>query len=348
MEKIRINADKPYDILIEKGLLKQTGALIKEVISVCKVCIVTDSNVGPLYAEELLISLADAGYETNVFQFTAGEQNKSVETLSNLVEYMARKEMTRKDIVIALGGGVVGDLAGFAASIYMRGIRYIQMPTTLLSSLDSSVGGKTAADLAAGKNYIGTFWQPSMVICDYSLLDTLPRERYLDGIAEAVKMGAIRDVELFKYLGSIAPEPAQIIKKGVEIKADIVEQDERDTGIRAILNFGHTIGHAIEKCSGFTITHGYAVAIGMVVISKAAFAKGYCKDNLAVPIENLLKHYGLPTSCEYNAKELAEAMLADKKRDGEVIKVVLLDSIGEARLQDLRISELRDFLAAGL
>lgn len=348
MEKIRINAAKPYDILIEKGLLKQAGSLIREVIQPCKVCIVTDSNVGPLYAEELLISLADAGYEANVFQFPAGEQNKSVTTLTNLVEYMARKEMTRKDIVVALGGGVVGDMAGFAASIYMRGIRYVQMPTTLLSCLDSSVGGKTAADLAAGKNYIGTFWQPSLVICDYGTLDTLPKERYLDGIAEAIKCGAIRNVELFKYLGGIAPEPKQIIKMGIEIKADVVEHDERDTGIRAILNFGHTIGHAIEKCSNFTITHGYAVAIGMVIISRAAYNKGYCKEDYSIPIVNLLEHHGLPTSCEYSAKDLAEGMLADKKREGNAIKVVLLDGIGTARLQELQISELRDFITAGL
>lgn len=348
MEKITIKAAKPYDILIEAGLLRRAGEILKDVLQPCKICVVTDSNVAELYASTLLISLTEGGYEPCVFRFEAGEEHKTTATVNDLVEYMARKGLTRSDAVVALGGGVTGDIAGFAASIYMRGIRYVQVPTSLLACLDSSVGGKTGANLAAGKNFVGSFWQPCMVICDYSLLETLPHEYYLDGIAEAVKCGAIMDAELFAYLGNVSPEARRIIKKCVEIKAGIVEKDEREEGIRAILNFGHTIGHAIEKCSEYTISHGHAVAIGMVVISRAAYNKGLCRENFSIPIGNLLTRYGLPVSSPFNAGDLAEAVLADKKRNGSYSKIIVLDRIGQARTEEISVTAMRDFIAAGL
>ena len=348
MEKIRIETAKPYDILIEAGLIRRAGEFIREVIEPCKICVVTDSNVADLYATDLLIALSDAGYDPCVFRFEAGEASKTTSTVTDLVEYMGRKELTRSDAVVALGGGVTGDIAGFAASVYMRGIRYVQMPTSLLACLDSSVGGKTGVNLSAGKNFVGTFWQPSMVLCDYSLLSTLPKELWLDGIAEAVKCAAIMDAELFNYLGNVSPENRLIIKKCVEIKAGVVAKDEREEGLRAILNFGHTIGHAIEKCSEYTITHGHAVAIGMVVISRAAYNKGMCRENFSVPLSNLLGKYGLPVSSPFNAGDLAKAVLSDKKRSGDHSKIVVLDRIGHAHTEEISIATLRDFISAGL
>ena len=336
MEKITIATARPYDILIESGILRRAGELMREVIEPCKICVVTDSNVSDLYATDLLISLSDAGYDPCVFRFEAGEASKTT------------KELTRSDAVVALGGGVTGDIAGFAASVYMRGIRYVQMPTSLLACLDSSVGGKTGVNLTAGKNFVGTFWQPSLVLCDYSLLSTLPKELWLDGIAEAVKCGAIMDAELFNYLGNISPENRLIIKKCVEIKAGRVAKDEREEGLRAILNFGHTIGHAIEKCSEYTITHGHAVAIGMVVISRAAYNKGLCRENFSVPLSNLLSKYGLPVSSPFNAGDLAKAVLADKKRSGDHSKIVVLDRIGHAHTEEISTSTLREFISGGL
>ncbi len=348
MEKITVGTAKPYEILIEAGLLRSAGEVLHEVLPPCKICVVTDSNVAELYASTLLVSLTDGGYDPCVFRYEAGEERKNTATVTDLVEYMARKGLTRSDAVVALGGGVTGDIAGFAASIYMRGIRYVQVPTSLLACLDSSVGGKTGVNLTAGKNFVGTFWQPSLVMCDYTLLETLPRECYLDGIAEAVKCGAIMDAELFAYLGNVSPEARRIIRKCVEIKAGVVEKDEREEGLRAILNFGHTIGHAIEKCSGYTISHGHAVAIGMVVISRAAYNKGLCRENYSVPIGNLLSRYGLPVSSPYNAGDLAEAVLADKKRSGNHSKIIVLEKIGKAKTEEISISAWRDFIAAGL
>ncbi len=348
VERIRVNAQTPYDIVIGRGLLHDAGKMIAEVIDPCKLCVVTDSNVGALYAEELLITLADAGFETCIFRFEAGEKNKTTSTLVSMLEYMARQELTRADAVVALGGGVTGDLAGFAASVYMRGIKYVQIPTSLLACLDSSVGGKTATDLAAGKNYVGTFWQPSLVICDYGLLDTLPKERYADGLAEAIKCGVIRSRELFQYLGGVSPDPGQIIRQSIEIKKAVVEEDEREQGLRAVLNFGHSVGHAIEKCSNYTITHGYAVGIGMVVISKAAYNRGLVSEDFSVPISVLLEHCGLPTEAPFSAADLAEAMLADKKRRGNQIKLVIAEEIGKAKFYDLPITELRAFVSAGM
>lgn len=347
-DRIKINAQTPYDIVIGRGILKNAGELISEVLEPCKICVVTDSNVGELYGEELLISLADAGFSTCIFKFEAGEPNKNTTTLVNMLEYMARQEMTRADAVVALGGGVAGDMAGFAASVFMRGIKYIQIPTSLLACLDSSVGGKTATDLVAGKNYIGTFWQPSMVICDLSLLETLPKERYADGLAEAIKCGVIRSRELFQYLGGVSPEAGQIIRQSIEIKKSVVEEDEREQGMRAVLNFGHTVGHAIEKCSNYTISHGQAVAIGMVVISRAAYNRGITEEDLSVPISVLLQHCGLETESPFSAADLAEAMMSDKKRRGNTIRLVLAKDIGKAFFHDLPVSDLRAFISSGV
>jgi 3-dehydroquinate synthase len=277
-----------------------------------------------------------------------------MDTLSKLIEFMADERLSREDAIIALGGGVTGDIAGFAASCYLRGIPYAQIPTTLLSAVDSSVGGKTGINLTKGKNLAGAFWQPSLVLCDYSVFDTLPAEDLLDGAAEAIKYGVIADRSLFDFMLSNSADSLYkndsfeyIIKKCIEIKSALVSEDERDTGRRRLLNFGHTIGHAIEKLSGYSVSHGHAVALGMLHISRAAYKAGFSAADCTVEIERVLKKYGFSLSHNYSADELYEAALSDKKRLGDRITLVIPDEIGACRLEKIDISLFKEFIARG-
>ena len=349
MKKIRIDASVSYDVIIDKDILQNTGALVSEVIKPCKACIVTDDTVNALYADTVEKSLNNSGFETIKYVFPHGEASKSTSTLVSVLEFLAENRMTRSDCVIALGGGVVGDLSGFASAVYLRGIRFVQIPTTLLAAVDSSVGGKTAVDLVAGKNLAGAFHQPSLVICDYKTLDTLTPEIFADGCAEVIKYGAINDRPLFDLLGKgIKENIEEIIAICVKNKADIVSEDEFDNGKRQLLNLGHTVGHAIEGCSDFAISHGSAVAIGMVIVTRAAISMGLCPKNALSELEEILESTGLPTSCTYSAKELTKIALADKKRKGGSITLVLPYSIGDSRLYKISVDELENFIDRGL
>ena len=349
MKKIRIEASVTYDVIIDKDILKDTGVLVKDVISPCKVCIVTDDTVNELYSCTVEDSLKSCGFDIIKFVFSHGEASKSTATLVELLEFLAKNRLTRSDAVIALGGGVVGDLAGFAAAIYLRGIRFVQIPTTLLAAVDSSVGGKTAVDLKAGKNLAGAFHQPSLVICDYKTLDTLDNAVFADGCAEVIKYGVINDKLLFELIGKgIKENIEEIIALCVQNKADIVSKDEFDSGCRQLLNLGHTVGHAIEGCSGFKISHGSAVAIGMMIVTRAAVAMGICDSSELVRLEKSLENASLPTNCPYSAKELTNIALADKKRSGDKITLVIPYSIGDSRLMKLDVSELENFIEKGL
>lgn len=335
MKRIRVNASREYDILIEKGLLEVAGGLIAENTALSpsrRALIVTDDNVDMLYSDRLKKSLSDVGYKNIVkFVFANGEASKSPEVLLELCRVLAREHFTRSDFLIALGGGVVGDLCGFAASIYERGIEFVQIPTTLLSCVDSSVGGKTAVDLPEGKNLIGTFYQPSLVICDPSLLDSLPCDIYRDGYAEVIKYGVILDSEFFDRLSmDDRPDICDVIARSVEIKRDIVSADERDRSLRGLLNFGHTLGHGIELHTAFEYSHGAAVAVGMVLASRIAALLGICEDDIPSRVESLLKRYGFDTSCPINASELFDAALSDKKRNGKRLTLILPKAIGDA------------------
>ena len=248
-KEIRVNTVPAYTVTIGPGLLKDCGPRLREVIPPCHMAVVTDSIVGPLYLETVTESLKAAGYAAGTFEFPAGEESKNVSTLSDILEFLAKERLTRSDCLIALGGGVAGDMAGFAAAVYLRGVRYVQMPTTLLSAVDSSVGGKTAIDLRAGKNLAGAFLQPAAVLCGTDCLNSLPPAVFAGGAAEAVKTGVLCDEGLFALFedGTLKADPAEVIARCVEYKAGVVERDEKEQGERKLLNLGHTVGHGRRR-----------------------------------------------------------------------------------------------------
>ena len=349
MIKVKVNASNKYDVLIGDGLLDKAGELCRDVIGDCRICVITDDTVNELYYERLEASLKSAGYSPICFTFPHGESSKHIGTISEILEFCAENRLTRSDCLIALGGGVVGDITGFSAAVYLRGIHFIQIPTTVLAAVDSSVGGKTGVDLNAGKNLCGAFHQPSLVICDIKTTDTLPPEIFADGCAEIIKYGVINDREFFNTLkNGIRPQLEEIIAECVRNKARVVEGDEFDKGTRQLLNLGHTIGHAVELCSSLAISHGSAVAIGMVIVTRAAVKMGICPENELVELIDILKANALPTACEYTAHELAAVASTDKKRAGSSISVVLPYGIGNSRLLKLPIEELESFILKGL
>lgn len=355
MDTITISASKTYKVITDSGLLARAGEFIREALGEKgkKLCIVTDDQVNALYTAPLEASLRNAGYETVTFVFPHGEASKSLAVLSDLLEFLAENQLTRSDALIALGGGIPGDLTGFAAASYLRGIPFVQIPTTLLAAVDSSVGGKTGVNLAAGKNLAGAFWQPSLVLFDMDTINTLSYDLLLDGIAESIKAGAIADRELFLYIQEneklTSPETiAHLSRRAIEIKREVVEADERDTGVRQLLNFGHTIGHAIEKSSNFSITHGHAVAIGMAIVSKASEKMGWSQEDCFTPISASLRKFRFPLECPYTAAQLASAAHKDKKRMGDSITLVIPVTLGNCQLKKIPVSELEDVIKAGL
>ena len=332
MTTVSVNVSKNYDVIISSGLLAESGERIKSICGGSKAVIVTDDIVNGLYADTVEDSLKSAGYSVARFVFNNGEHSKSTENYLALLHILSRENLTRSDVVVALGGGVVGDLAGFAAATYLRGIKLVQIPTTLLAMVDSSVGGKTAVNLPSGKNQVGVFYQPDVVLCDYDTLATLPQEVFRDGCAEVIKHAVIRSEELFKLLQQpIEDNIEEIIARNVTIKRDVVALDERDTGIRQILNFGHTVGHGIEKHSGYTVTHGSAVAIGMVAESKGTACQA--------EIIEMVKRYGLPHATDITAEQIIEAAFADKKRNGDKITLIVPERIGKCDLKEFTMDE---------
>ena len=349
MRKVRVCASRDYDILIEHGLLDRSGELALEVTRACRAAIVTDSNVAPIYADRLESSLSSAGFETVRFVFAAGEESKNAEVYLSLISFLAQNKFTRSDCLFALGGGVVGDLCGFAAATYLRGISFIGIPPTLLAMVDSSVGGKTAIDIPEGKNLVGAFYQPSLVICDPAVLSTLPESVFADGCAEVIKYGIINDTALFDRLfDPIMPQIEDVIEICVKNKRDVVSADERDTGVRQLLNLGHTAAHAIEILSSFSVSHGSAVAMGTALIARASVSLGLCKPCELERIISLLSLYSLPVDCPYTAGELVGIALSDKKRAGGEITLVMPYAIGDSRLYKVSVESLEDIFARGL
>ncbi len=347
---IPVGVAPAYEVSIGPGLLETCGQRLKPLLGECRVAVITDSTVAPLYLETVLQSLEQAGFATCSHVFPAGEGHKTLSTLSDLLEFLASQHLTRTDCVAALGGGVTGDMAGFAAAVYLRGIRCVQLPTTLLAAVDSSVGGKTAVDLTAGKNLAGAFSQPAAVLCDTDCLKSLPADVFADGAAEAIKTGVLCDETLFALFedGTLTADPGEVIARCIAYKAGVVERDEKELGERKLLNLGHTVGHAIEKCSGFTIPHGHAVAAGLAIMARAAETLGWTEEPLAGRIAACLERNGLPTGTDYTAEALAQASLSDKKRAGDTITVVVPRRIGECELKKLPVRELPGLIAAGL
>ena len=350
MKAVTVSASRTYEVQIEKGLLARAGACVSKLLPPPRtVMVVSDDTVFALWGEKLTASLTEAGYTVKEFVIPHGERSKTPDTLFSLWNALAAEGLTRTDCLAALGGGVVGDIVGFAAATFLRGIPFVQFPTTLLAMVDSSVGGKTAVDLPAGKNLVGAFNQPVGVFCDTDTLSTLPAEIYADGCAEVIKYGYINDPTLLEMLKKdFSADPDEVIARCVADKRDVVEADERDTGVRQLLNLGHTAGHAVEHCSNFKISHGSAVAIGMMLMTKAAIAHGICDPEVLPHMKDMLKAYRLPTDCPFGAKELAAVAMGDKKRAGKKITLVLPQKIGESILYPMEAKDLEAFFAKGL
>lgn len=330
MAIVEVNASKHYKIHIERGILDSVGALAAELLPGKTAALITDETVNALYGDRADASLRDAGFTVYRLVLPAGEETKCLAQLGTVLEFLAENRLTRSDAVFALGGGVIGDLAGFASAVYLRGIRYVQIPTTLLAAVDSSVGGKTAIDMQAGKNLAGAFHQPEAVFCDPDVLETLSEEIFSDGCAEVIKYAVLDGEPLYSLLKDREQADwTEIIKECVSIKRNMVEEDEFDTGVRMFLNLGHTVGHAIEKNSRFEITHGKAVAMGMVIASKVSEKLGLCTSDLTDRIVSLLQAYGLPTLSPYPPQQLLDGMLSDKKRAGDTLRLILPEKMGK-------------------
>ncbi len=350
MNTIHINASIGYDVHIGCGILSNIGTYLTNITNYGKAVIISDSNVFPFWGQALSNALKEAGFAVSSFIFHAGEQSKNQNTLFDILHFLAENEFSRTDLLVALGGGVVGDITGFAASIYLRGVPYIQVPTSLLAMVDSSVGGKTAIDLPAGKNLVGAFYQPKLVLCDLDVLNTLPKKVFLDGCAEIIKYGVLFDHALFQHLSSFGAEfeRSYVISRCIELKRDVVNADEFDRGLRQKLNLGHTIGHGIEKQSSYTITHGNAVAAGMAIITKAAWKYGYSDEVTYRKICSVLQTFGLPISTIYNSSLLYTSILSDKKRNGTTVNFIIPKAIGECIISPIAIDNIQTFIEAGL
>ena len=346
MKKVEVRTGRPYDILIGHGIIADAGRYVREITNAVRAVIVSDSNVAPIYAGGVEASLKENGFETSLFVFEAGEERKRLSTIEQMYMFFFEHNITRSDIVIALGGGVTGDMAGFAAASYLRGIDFVQIPTSLLSQVDSSVGGKTGVDLPVGKNLVGAFWQPRVVLIDPDTLNTLPAKFFNDGMGEVIKYGCIKSRALFERLekenaGDIIDD---IIYESVCIKRDVVEHDERDTGDRAILNFGHTFGHALEKLHNYSgITHGEAVALGALILTRITEEKGITEAGTSRRILALLEKYNMPTAADFSLSEIVAATRGDKKSSGKGLNFIFLRELGTCFINKIPTDKLSEF-----
>lgn len=339
-----------YPIKTGSGLLQSIGTELAAITKPCRVMIVSDSNVAPLYLLKVKKSLAEAGFFTQTHVVPAGEESKSVAVLGELLEAFAEAHLTRTDLAVALGGGVIGDLTGFAAGCYLRGIRFVQIPTTLLAAVDASVGGKTAVNLAHGKNLAGLFHQPIGVYCDVDTLQTLPEHEIADGAAEAIKHGILDDPALFDIYenGNPAEKYEEIIVRSVIYKSKIVMEDPNEKGVRKMLNLGHTPAHAIERLSNFAISHGHAVAIGLAIVARASVRRGILDSDESARIINTIRRSGLPVFCPYSAADMATVAALDKKAAASDITVILPEKIGQCRMEKMPLTELESLFTDGL
>lgn len=357
--KVKLDTENEYTVNIGNNLLESTGKIISAIHSPCRVAFITDFSVGAYYTTTVADSLKEEGYEVFIFAFPAGESSKNNETYNKILEFLADNQITRSDLVVELGGGVVGDLAGFAAATYMRGIDYVQIPTSLLSMVDSSVGGKTGINLESGKNLCGAFHQPISVICSIDTLDTLEKKYFDDGIAEIIKYGLLGNDKILNILQdsvdseddfhiAIKPFLEEVVEESIKTKISFIEGDVLDNDRRQFLNLGHTIGHAIEHASRYSITHGHAVTVGICSMAKAGEELGITKSGTASKIIHLVRACGLPTSTIISTKDLYNSALSDKKRRGENINLVFPISFGECEIKSFKIDELLNIITLGV
>lgn len=346
MKKLTLSGSNGIsEILIDEKIIDNAAALCLDVFSPSKVHIVTDTNVAPLYLENI-----EKQFSIPVTHsiLPAGEEYKRLETINTIYTDLINADITRKDLIIALGGGVIGDMTGFAAATFLRGVSLCQIPTTLLAQVDSSVGGKTAVDMPQGKNLVGAFYQPRLVLIDPYVLKSLPKHIFIDGMAEVVKYGCIKNADILDMISKpdYKDNISNIIYECVKIKRDVVEVDEHDTGLRMILNFGHTIGHAIEKLGDYTkFSHGNAVSMGMVAAMKLSDAIG--NDNsLTAYLSGILNNIGLPTSLPYEKEDIFNALLSDKKKMGDTMNFILVRTMGKAEIEKIEIDRLHKLIKA--
>lgn len=346
-------ASKEYDVIIGSGAVSVLGSEVKKLCpGAMKALIVSETNVAPLYLEKVREEIVKAGIEAVDYVFEAGERSKGIEAVAAMWNKMAESGFTRTDIVIGLGGGVTTDMAGFAAATFLRGINVIQLPTSLLAMVDASIGGKTGIDIAMGKNQVGAFWQPTVVIEDTSFLKTLPDEVFTEGMGEVIKHAFIVDPVLLDKLekanGSIRDDEElleDIVAMNVSDKADVVREDENDNGRRQILNYGHTVGHVIERDSGYTKPHGICVAKGMGIMIDACVRAGTLSEGDAKRMKDLLKLYKLPVSDDITPEAIVAGAMNDKKKRGSNLSVILVNKIGEAEIRKMTPEEFMRFLS---
>lgn len=353
---MKVNVDLPkngYEIVIENGAIQKVGTWLSHLWEAQKVAVITDNHVGSLYASQVVKSLESEGFSVISYEFLEGEASKNLTTVQKVYEFLAKNGMTRSDGILALGGGVVGDLAGFVASTYMRGIHFVQVPTSLTAQVDSSIGGKTGVNTLYAKNLVGTFAQPAGVLIDPEVLRTLGQRELIEGMGEVIKYGLIEDPELWEELEgmdgsveSIYEHAESLTAHSCQVKRKMVVEDELDQGIRLYLNFGHTLGHAIEATAGYgQVMHGEAVAIGMVQVTKVAEAKGLVQAGLTQAIRQMCQKFGLPVEFHgWNKEELYQALTLDKKARGNQLKLVLVPEIGTCQIHPVPLEEMRDFL----
>ena len=349
MTELTVHTSSPYRILIGRGCLPLAGRAAAGIFHPgAHAVVVTDSNVAPLYAEKVRASLEASGFCASVLVFPAGEAHKRLAAIETMYAAFAGNGLTRSDFAVALGGGVTGDMAGFAAATWLRGIRFIQIPTSLLAQIDSSIGGKTGVDTAEGKNLVGAFHQPSLVLIDPDTLATLPPRFFADGMGEAIKHACIKSRPLFDFIcrEDVRNEPERLITENLKIKRAAVEQDEFDNGERMKLNFGHTFGHALEMLHGYRgLSHGEAVGIGMVMMTKCGEAAGLTEAGTSEKIAGALRKYGLPTEdsgASGCVDRIVDTAMMDKKARGGTVSLVMLKRIGESFLYPVGRERLRE------
>lgn len=355
--KLEVRTDRSYTVTVERGALDRVGEIAAALKKPgTKAMLISETNVMPLYGQRVRAALETAGFAVSQFVYPAGEKHKLLATVCDMYQALSEGGFTRTDLIVALGGGVTGDMGGFAAATFLRGMDFIQVPTSLVAQADASVGGKTGVDLPFGKNLVGAFHQPAAVVADPDVLATLPKHYFNDGLGEVVKHGAIADKTLFEslergmMLAGLEDDAARdmladIVARSVAIKRDFVEADTRDTGRRMILNFGHTCGHALEKLHNFQgISHGEAVGVGMVLACKAGERLGVTAPGTGVRIAAVLAQYGLPTEPGFSAEEIVEATALDKKSDGASLRFIFIKDIGESLIRPMSRDELLDAL----
>ncbi len=346
--KIKVNTAPAYEVVIENGVLSRVGEIAANLKKPgAKAMLFSDSNVFPLYGERVQESLTAAGFAVCTFVFPAGEENKQLATVMEMYRAMAEAGITRTDFAVTLGGGVTGDMGGFAAATFLRGIPFLQVPTTLLAQVDASVGGKTAVDLPFGKNLVGAFHQPMGVAADPETLHTLPPRQLGNGMGEVIKHGAIGDAALFESLeeGAALDDMEALLGRNILVKRRLVEEDTLDTGRRMLLNFGHTFGHALEKLHGFTgIAHGEAVGVGMLLACRAGERLGVTAPGTGERIKKVLERYNLPTETDFSMADILSATALDKKSAGDTLRLILLRRIGESLIYPIRREELLEVL----